>query len=108
MRPVRYVGNVKRQVDFPIENTELSNTPYKTFFAKLEENSNVLKIEIPYDVNTENIIDILNDLESISVNGYPHILKKAHDEVKIKSKHLERIARNMGLYDKTGRDMLEN
>ena len=30
------------------------------------------------------------------------------DEVKIKTKHLERIARNMGLYEKTGRDMLEN
>ena len=108
MRPVRYVGNVKRQIDFPIEKIELSNTPYKVFFTKLEDTSNVLKIEIPYDINNDKILDILNDLESISVNGYPHILKKAHDEVKIKTKHLERIARNMGLYDKTGRDMLEN
>lgn len=108
MRPVRYVGNVKRQVDFPIENTTLFDTPYKTFFTKLEDTSNVLKIEIPYNINNALIEDVLNDLESISVNGYPHILKKAHDEVKIKSKHLERIARNMGLYDKTGRDMLEN
>lgn len=108
MRPVRYVGNVKRQVDFPIENTALSDTPYKTFFTKLEDTSNVLKIEIPYNINNELIENVLNDLESISVNGYPLILKKAHDEVKIKSKHLERIARNMGLYDKTGRDMLEN
>lgn len=108
MRPVRYVGNVKRQVDFPVENTALSDTPYKVFFTKLEDSSNVLKIEIPYRINDEKIEEILNDLESISVQGYPHILKKAHDEVKIKSKHLERIARNMGLYDKTGRDMLEN
>ena len=59
-------------------------------------------------VNDEKIVEILNDLQSISVHGYPHILKRAHDEVKIKTKHLERIARNMGLYDKTGRDMLEN
>lgn len=108
MRPVRYVGHVKRQVDFPIENFELSNTPYKTFFTKLENNSNVLKIEIPYDIDNEKIPEILEDLKSISVNGYPHILKKAHDEVKIKTKHIERIARNMGLYEKTGRDMLEN
>ncbi len=108
MRPVRYLGNVKRQVDFPVENTSLSNTPYKVFFTKLEDSSNVLKIEIPYLINNDKIVEILDDLQSISVQGYPHILKKAHDEVKIKSKHLERIARNMGLYDKTGRDMLEN
>ncbi|MEE3324592.1 MAG: DNA double-strand break repair nuclease NurA [Methanosphaera sp.] len=108
MRPVRYVNNVKRQVDFPVEKIQLSNTPYKVFFTKLEDTSNVLKIEIPYDIPDEKILDILNDLESISVNGYPHILKRAHDEVKIKTKHLERIARNMGLYEKTGRDMLEN
>lgn len=108
MRPVRYVGNVKRQVDFPVENIALSDTPYKVFFTKLEDSSNVLKIEIPYLINDERILEILNDLRSISVHGYPHILKMAHDEVKIKSKHLDRIARNMGLYDKTGRDMLEN
>lgn len=108
MRPVRYVGDAKRQVDFPVENIFLSNTPYKVFFTKLEDSSNVLKIEIPYVITDDKIVEILDDLQSISVHGYPHILKKAHDEVKIKSKHLERIARNMGLYDKTGRDMLEN
>ncbi len=106
MRPVRYVGKIKRQVDFPVENGELSNSAYEVLFTKLENNSNVLKIELPYETNVERILEILNDLESISVKGYPHILKKAHDEVKIKSKHVDRIVKNMGLFDKTGRDML--
>ena len=107
MRPFRYVGQSIRPVDFPILNLELSNTPYHVFFAKLENKSQVIKIEIPLEIqDKKNIITILNNLESISVNGYPHILKKAHDEVKIETKYMKRITRDIRVSNTEDRSVL--
>jgi NurA-like 5'-3' nuclease len=106
-RIVREFGEEKRTINYPIKNIELSETTFTTTFTKLEDKSNVLKIELPRKISENELTNILNDLESISVEGYPHILKKAHDEVKIKSKDMKRMAKKIGLYDiKTGRDML--
>lgn len=107
MKPFRYVGQSKRQIDFPILNRDLANTPYHLFFTKLEDKSQVLKIEIPQKFEDEqNIITILNNLESISVNGYPHILKKAHDEVKIETKYMQRITRDIRVENTEDRSVL--
>lgn len=107
MRPFRYVNHVIRQVDFPVKNLELSNTPYEVFFTKLEDKSPVLKIEIPRKLKDVNeLIMILNNLESVSINGYPHILKKAHDEVKIGTKFMNRITRNVNLSNREDRSVL--
>lgn len=105
---VRYQEERKIIVDYPIHGHSLSNNIYTTFFAKLEDRSNVLKLEIPYKIDDkEEIKSILNDLHSISIEGYPHILKKAHDEVKITSKYMKRLERYLGMnMHKTGRDML--
>lgn len=106
-KPIRQVESNKVLMNFPVKNTALSEHYFTMFFTKLEKKSNVLKIEIPRRLqDVDELIEILNNLESVSVDGYPHILKKAHDEVKIKSKYMERITKNMGLNDKTGRDML--
>ncbi|RAP51328.1 MAG: hypothetical protein BZ138_05430 [Methanosphaera sp. rholeuAM270] len=106
-RIVREIGNEKRTINYPVKNLELSDTVFTTTFTKLENKSNVLKIELPRNISEDELKDILNNLESISVEGYPHILKKAHDEVKIKTKDIKRLAKRIGLDDfKTGRDML--
>ncbi len=106
MRPFRLVGSVARQVDFPVKNLELSNTPYYTCFAKLEDKSQVLKIEIPRKIEEKELESILNNLESISVHGYPHILKKAHDEVKIGNEFIKRITRDVNLVNREDRSVL--
>lgn len=103
---IREINGNKVTIDYPIKNRELSDNVFTTSFVKLEDKSNVLKIELPRRINEEDFVKILFDLESISVEGYPHILKKAHDEVKIENKFMDRIERNLGIYDKTGRDML--
>ena len=67
----------------------------------------MLKIEVPSSKNEEEMIEILEDLKSISLNGYPYILIKAHEEVKIRSKEMDRMILNLELInEKTGRDML--
>ncbi|WP_323736792.1 DNA double-strand break repair nuclease NurA [Methanosphaera sp. ISO3-F5] len=107
MRPIRYVENSKTQVDFPILNLELSETPYKVFFTKLNNKSQALKIEIPWKIEDEKeIVKILTDLESVSINGYPHILKKAHDEVKISSKYMKRMTKRISLENRENRSVL--
>ena len=53
------------------------------------------------------LFPILNNLNSISVDGYPYILKKAHDEVVIKQRDMDSIMKELGIFEKTGRDMLE-
>lgn len=103
---IREINGNKVTIDYPVRNRELSDNVFTTSFVKLEDKSNVLKIELPRRIDEETLVKVLSDLESISVEGYPHILKKAHDEVKIESKFMNRIQRNIGIYDKTGRDML--
>lgn len=103
---IREVEGKKTRINYPVKNMALSESNFYTSFVKLENKSNVLKIEIPRDMNEVNFIELLEDLKSISVEGYPHILKKAHDEVKIENKFMERLQKNLGIYDKTGRDML--
>lgn len=98
------------QKEFPIYE-ELSNRTFTTFFTRLDKQGNILKIELPYKLHQNNkkdkIESILTDLKSISINGYPYILKKAHDEVKIGKDNMEKIIMQLGIFEKTGRDMLE-
>jgi len=103
---IREINGNKVTIDYPVRNRQLSDNVFTTSFVKLEDKSNVLKIELPRKIEEKTFEEILADLESVSVEGYPHILKKAHDEVKIESKFMDRIQRNLGIYDKTGRDML--
>lgn len=99
-------------IEYPLYREEITNYEYITFFTRLEYNKNVLKIEIPLletdyiSNNNEIIMEILEDIYSISVDGYPHILKKVHHEVVIKNKELDKIVNKYEILDKNGRDML--
>lgn len=108
IHPVRTTVNEQVSVKLPIYS-ELTKIIYTTFFTRLNLKGNVLKIELPYDISEDEtrIKTILDDLNSISVDGYPYILKRAHDEVVIKQYHMNKITKKIGIIDKTGRDMLE-
>ncbi len=70
-------------------------------FVRLEDgNKPVLCITSLKELDEE----ILSSLSSISVGGYPYILKKSHDMVKIKDSDMERCAKILGIYDKIDRD----
>lgn len=107
-KPVRHTTDNKIiVVNFPVKSSSLTDNTFTTLFTKLENRSNVLKIEVPSSKNEEEMIEILEDLKSISLNGYPYILIKAHEEVKIRSKEMDRMILNLELInEKTGRDML--
>ncbi|MCD7781772.1 MAG: DNA double-strand break repair nuclease NurA [Methanosphaera sp.] len=93
-------------LNYPVLNNELSRYQFTTAFTKLDDIGNILKIELPYRATKEDMIDILNNFKSISIEGYPYILKKAHDEVVITDIDMGNIVRKLEIYEKTGRDML--
>lgn len=108
IRPLRTTSDDSIHVQLPIHK-DLTNIVYTTFFTRLDKRGNVLKIELPYDISEDEdkIKSILDDINSISLNGYPYILKRAHDDVVIKQEDMYKIMKRLGIYEKTGRDMLE-
>lgn len=106
----------KRPLNYPLYNNEIPTYHFITLFARFKDRKNVLKIEIPAINNGEaedimkNITSILDDISTSCTEGYPHILKKIHNEVVIKNKDVERIINKFTTIrengEKTGRDML--
>lgn len=98
------VSDVKR--DFPVRNNFLKNLAFTIFYARLEDYKNILKFELPYHATEEDIKDLLMNIKNISAEGYPLLLKKAHNDVVIRKTHLENLSKIIGLREKSGREML--
>lgn len=98
------VSEVKR--DFPVRNKFLKSLTFTIFYARLEDHKNILKFELPYHATEENIKNLLKDMKKISAEGYPLLLKKAHDDVVIRKIDLENLSKIMGFQEKSGREML--
>ncbi len=72
------------------------------FFYKFE-NFDVFKIESLKQINQKEVLKVL---KFISVNGYPFLLTLAHRNSLVTLKDLKIIAKYLGIYEKTGREML--
>ncbi|WP_455645011.1 DNA double-strand break repair nuclease NurA [Methanosphaera sp.] len=104
---VRYddVGR-KFLIEYPINSSELTDITYTIFFTRLDNRSNVLKIELPRTITQNEVIQLLEEVYSTCIEGYPYILKKAHNEVLITNEDMKNIVRKLEIFEKTGRDML--
>lgn len=103
----RPMGISKR--DFPVEDEFFKGLCFTIFYVRLENYKNILKFELPYKVK-ENELDqikkILGTIKNHSAEGYPLLLKKAHNDVVIKRKDLENLSKIIGFMEKSGREML--
>lgn len=95
---------VKRE--FPIENDFFKSLEFTIFYVRLEDNKNVLKIELPYKADENKIREIISIIARDCTEGYPYLLKKAHHDVVIKKKNIEQLSNIVGIYEKSGREML--
>lgn len=95
---------VKR--DFPILNKFFRDLKFTVFYCRLEDHKNVLKIELPFQASEKQIIEILEKIKVVNAEGYPYLLKKAHNDVVIKVKDMEKLKKILNLIERTGRDML--
>lgn len=98
------IGISKR--DFPVEDKFFMGLTFTIFYARLENHKNILKFELPYEANEKDIKKILGTIKNHSAEGYPLLLKKAHNDVVIKRKDLENLSKIIGFMEKSGREML--
>ncbi len=92
--------------EFPVEDAFFKSLTFTIFYLRLEENKNILKIELPYKAEQEDINNIIRVLSKDSVEGYPYLLKKVHHDVVIKRKDIDQLSKIIGFYEKSGREML--
>lgn len=92
--------------EFPVEDNFFRTLEFTIFYARLKENKNVIKIELPYHAKDSEIQKILGILKKDSTEGYPYLLKKAHHSVVIKKKNIEELSKIVGFIEKSGREML--
>lgn len=95
---------VKR--DFPILDSFFRGLDFTIFYVRLDDFKNVLKFEIPYRLSEPKIGDILEKIKSVSTEGYPYLLKKAHNDVIIRNRDMEMLTKIVGFMERSGREML--
>lgn len=106
--PPKYSPDKDNQLkrEFPVENEFFKSLIFTIFYVRLEKNKNILKIELPYKANEERIKEIIGIISKDCTDGYPYLLKKAHHDVVIKKNDIEQLSNIIGIYEKSGREML--
>ena len=105
--PYHMKVTTKTKHDFPIEDEFFRELWFTVFFARLDDNKNIIKIELPYYTkDLDEIREILKVLKSNSTEGYPFLLKKAHKDVVISNQDMNSLSKIIGFLDKSGREML--
>lgn len=92
--------------DFPIMDDYFKSLEFTVFYLRLNDYKNVVKIELPYKASRKEVEKVISVIKKESIEGYPYLLKKAHSEVVIHNKNILELAEIVGLYEKSGREML--
>ena len=76
-------------------------------YVRLSEYSPCIKLEVPGEVKDSEVETMLSVLSDSSVDGYPYVLRLAHETGKISRLDMERLASFLGLNSEIGgRDVL--
>ena len=93
-------------VPFPVFNEFFSKLWFTIFYVRLEENKNVLKVELPYYAEDDEITEIIEIIKRDAAEGYPYLLNKAHNDVVITNKHVDELLKISRIYETTNREQL--
>jgi NurA-like 5'-3' nuclease len=91
---------------FPIYEDFFRSFVFTTCYARLEDKKGVLMVEFPREILEEEVEEALRAIRSTSVMGYPYPLRKAHREVVITNREMQKFALSLGIVEKTGREVL--
>ncbi len=93
---------------FPVYEEFFGSTAsmFTKCYARLEDRKGVLMVELPRQVDEEEIQGILNVIRGTSVIGYPYPLRRAHRQVVITNRDIRHFSRALGIIEKTGREVL--
>ena len=87
------INNFKKL--YPLENLYYG-------FLKLDNNSGLTNITSFCKLDSE----FFSNLKEISISGYPYVLKKSHETVKISNKSMELCGKLLGINKKSDRDII--
>ena len=93
-------------VPFPVANDFFNKLWFTIFYVRLEENKSVLKIELPYYAEEDEITEIIEIIKRDGAGGYPYLLNKAHNDVIITNNNVEELLKISRIYETTNREQL--
>lgn len=79
---------------------------FTIFYVRLEKNRNVLKVELPYAASKEEVLEIVERIKKLSVQGYPYLLNKAHNDVVISDRNIKELLKIAKIYETTNREVM--
>lgn len=97
---------VYKNAPFPYFNDFFKQLQFTVFYVRLQDTKNVLKVELPYKASLGDVIKVLEKINSLSVQGYPYLLNKAHNDVVITDRNIKELLKIAKVYETTNREML--
>lgn len=94
-------------ISFPVANDFFNKLDFTIFYLRLEDNKNVIKVELPYYASDDEVYRIAEIIKRDSAEGYPYLLKKAHNDVVITNKHVDELLKIGRVYETTNREYLK-
>ena len=97
---------VFKNASFQYFNDFFKQLQFTVFYVRLQDNKNVLKVELPYKASIGEVIDIIEKINVMAVQGYPYLLNKAHNDVVITDRNIKELLKIAKIYETTNREML--
>ena len=79
---------------------------FTVFYVRLQDNKNVLKVELPYRASKDEVFEIIKKIKVMSVQGYPYLLNKAHNDVVITDRNMKELLKIAKIYETTNREVM--
>jgi len=101
-RPPEVIGLPPRYAEF------FCRLEFTVTYTRLEVGGPMVKVEVPGRRPREEVARLLGSIARASVQGYPYVLRRAHQDVVITHRDMDTVARVLGLDAyKTGREVVE-
>ena len=97
---------VYEKAAFPCYNDFFKGLTFTIFYVRLQDNKNVLKVELPYKASKKQVFDIIRKINVLSVQGYPYLLNKAHNDVVITDRNIKELLKIAKVYETTNREVM--
>ena len=97
---------VHKKAAFPYFNDFFKSLTFTVFYVRLQDNKNVLKVELPYRATKEEVFEIIRKINVLSVQGYPYLLNKAHNDVVITDRNMKELMKIAKIYETTNREVM--
>ena len=97
---------VYENAPFPFYNDFFKKITFTIFYVRLQDNKNVLKVELPYKASNKEVFEILRKINVLSVQGYPYLLNKAHNDVVITDRNIKELLKIAKIYETTNREVM--